>query len=152
MTVITRTYQRLIQSLIAFEGVSESLPPQPGSDLSWSEAGKSLKRELELLHLLAPVASGSTSVTEKASPKSGDEIDTTLMHSLLKGTAQRLTQLARTQDTLPLDHLDQVSLEQFHSARRTVVIAAWRLLQSIERQTEEDSTIATSHAGGKVKI
>jgi hypothetical protein len=133
MSLIASRYEHLLDVLLTFVRITESLRPQGESARNWSEGEAGLKRELELLRLLAPVARSLSLQDEEITSHSGNTGETGLMQALFKGTVMRLTQLARSQDHLSLNHCDNASLEQFHTSRRAVVIAAWHVRQSVEK-------------------
>lgn len=122
MSTVPRAYERLAQCLGAF---AETVPAANHSTAPTAGVAAYLAGEAaRLCPKSEDQKSGGTAPSSEASPL--PEAVT------LRVSALRLTQLARTLDGLPLNAEGAPTTVQVE-AQRAVVLAAWQLLQALDR-------------------
>ena len=131
---VTQPYERLLQTLTVFASSARAAQPAAAPVMRWTRAVSQLQEELDRLRSFAPGA-------VNASPGHSEQVQ-------LQRTAHRLTMLARTQDGLRFEQSAGKPAEQLLGERRSVVFAAWQLLQVLE-QAGSGSTQAEAVRGEK---
>ena len=125
--LLAQPHEHLVQMLTRFAASVRSSRPAGQAGKRWSRVAAHLEQELRQLRALA-VPSRAPAGGESAKPGDAASADTAL-----RGSAARLTQLARTQDGLRFEQSAGAPAEQLLDERRLVVFAAWQLSQALDQ-------------------
>ncbi|HEY0786555.1 MAG TPA: hypothetical protein VGD62_11835 [Acidobacteriaceae bacterium] len=132
--ILIAQFDRLVERLTALHGaIQQAQPPGGPHAAQWTRTAAQLQQELKRLSALGLWLSVAPASDADSAPR-------VTAHVLLKSTAVRLTQLARSHDGLSVRHASAAAAEQIGIHRRSVVFAAWQFLESLEKSTGAPST------------